>query len=121
MPELRLTRFGYDYCCECSTEKPKVGRITTMGQGDHTWTEIEILDQDIARKLSDLEKNRETPEDIDMESEDSEEVLQTLQKVAANSYLVDIDEEYLQEKEEEEDPELSVLDYLEAEPLEIEE
>ena len=23
MPELRLTRFGYDFCINCSTEEPK--------------------------------------------------------------------------------------------------
>jgi hypothetical protein len=55
MPKLRLTQYGYDFCTNCSTVMPKVGRTLTLGEGDHTWNELEILDQETAKKLIELE------------------------------------------------------------------
>jgi len=43
MPEIRLTKFGYDFCVNCSKEQPKIGRVVTLGEGDHTWNDIEFL------------------------------------------------------------------------------
>ena len=59
MPELRLTRFGYDFCVNCSTEKPKVAMSITGGSGDHTYNTIQVLtsDQyDIIKKQEQLNK-----------------------------------------------------------------
>ena len=46
MPELRLTKFGYDYCVNCSTEKPKRPIQITGGNGDHTYNTIKIVSSD---------------------------------------------------------------------------
>jgi len=46
MPELRLTRFGYDFCVNCSTEKPKRAINITGGSGDHTYNTIEVVTSD---------------------------------------------------------------------------
>lgn len=55
MPKLRLDKYGYDFCVNCSTVSPKVGRIRVIGEGDYTVTELDILDQDTARRLQELE------------------------------------------------------------------
>jgi hypothetical protein len=68
MPKLRLTQYGYDFCISCSDVKPKVGRIRVVGEGDHTATEMDILDQDTAKRLQELENSsrgvRNTPLEI---------------------------------------------------------
>tara|TARA_R110002020_G_scaffold2117_3_gene9650 strand:+ start:19720 stop:19971 length:252 start_codon:yes stop_codon:yes gene_type:complete len=43
MPELRLTKFGYDFCVNCSTEKPKKAINITGGSGDHTYNTIQVV------------------------------------------------------------------------------
>jgi len=45
MPELRLTKFGYDFCVNCSTVGAKKGISVVRGTGDHTWNEIEIVEE----------------------------------------------------------------------------
>ena len=60
MPELRLTRFGYDFCVNCSTEKPKVAMSVTGGSGDHTYNTIQVItsDQyDSIKRQEELNKN----------------------------------------------------------------
>jgi hypothetical protein len=68
MPKLRLTQYGYDFCISCSDVKPKVGRIRVVGEGDYTATELDVLDQDTAKRLQELENSargvRNTPLDI---------------------------------------------------------
>jgi len=46
MPELRLTKFGYDFCVNCSTEKPKKAINITGGSGDHTYNTIQVVTSD---------------------------------------------------------------------------
>ena len=50
MPELRLTQYNYDFCVECSESgnrvKAKHGVAVMMGEGDHTWVETIIMDDD---------------------------------------------------------------------------
>lgn len=55
MPKLRLDTYGYDFCVSCSDVKPKVGRIRVVGEGDYTATELDVLDQDTARRLQEME------------------------------------------------------------------
>ncbi len=55
MPKLRLEKYGYDFCVSCSDVKPKVGRIRVVGEGDYTVTELDVLDQDVARRLQEME------------------------------------------------------------------
>ncbi len=50
MPELRLTEYNYAFCVECSESgnkvKPKHGVPVMMGEGDHTWVETIIMDEE---------------------------------------------------------------------------
>ena len=43
MPKLRLEKYGYKNCINCSTTETYKGVITTNGEGDHTWNDIQIL------------------------------------------------------------------------------
>jgi hypothetical protein len=49
MPELRKTKFGYDFCTQCSDKYNLIGKkraITVqMGEGDHTWNETIIMSE----------------------------------------------------------------------------
>ena len=42
MPELRLTKFGYEVCVNCSTTGAYKAVSTVNGVGDHTWNDIQI-------------------------------------------------------------------------------
>ena len=57
MPELRLTKYGYEVCVNCSTTITYKAISTVNGSGDHTWNDIQIMTSDQADKL---EKNINT-------------------------------------------------------------
>ena len=40
MPLLRKTKFGYDFCVNCSNVSPKSGVIVQRGPGEDTWNEL---------------------------------------------------------------------------------
>lgn len=74
-------------CVDCSTERPKRGRILTLGSGDHTYNEIEILDEETYNNVMELEESRgilkrkkkvSTKEDIE---EEVQEVVEDLMRV----------------------------------------
>ena len=67
MPKLRLTQYGYDFCISCSDVKPKVGRIRVVGEGDYTATEMDVLDQDTAKRLQELENSARGVRNIPLE------------------------------------------------------
>jgi hypothetical protein len=67
MPKLRLEKYRYDFCINCSDVKPKVGRIRVIGEGDYTATELDILDQDTARKLQELENTSRGVRNVPLE------------------------------------------------------
>ena len=67
MPKLRLDNYGYDFCVNCSDVKPKVGRIRVVGEGDYTVTELDILDQDTARRLQELENTSRGVRNVPLE------------------------------------------------------
>jgi hypothetical protein len=46
MPELRLTKFGYKSCVNCSTTSAYRVINTTNGTGDHTWNDIQVVTQE---------------------------------------------------------------------------
>jgi len=50
MPELRLTQYGYSFCITCSEngkgQGKKHGIPVMMGEGDHTWIETVIMDDE---------------------------------------------------------------------------
>jgi hypothetical protein len=46
MPELRLSKFGYKVCVDCSTTGAYRAVSTINGSGDHTWNDIQIMTPD---------------------------------------------------------------------------
>ena len=52
MPELRLTKFGYEVCVNCSTIGAYRAVSTVNGVGDHTWNDIQIMTSDEADRLA---------------------------------------------------------------------
>ena len=80
MPELRLTRAGFSYCVTCSENGLGAGRKQgvpiMMGEGDHTWIETVIMDDDQYRQYLNQEKAEKElkktnkAEMLDMDKED---------------------------------------------------
>ena len=60
MPELRLTQYGYNFCVTCSETGNKVkvkhGIPVMMGEGDHTWIETVIMDDDQYQQYQNQER-----------------------------------------------------------------
>ena len=60
MPLLRLTKFGYDFCVNCSEQHNLVGKKRAlpvqMGEGDHSWTETIIMEENDYLKHQELEQ-----------------------------------------------------------------
>ena len=56
MPELRLTKFGYKVCVNCSTTGAYKAVSTINGSGDHTWNDIQIMTSDQADRLANQKK-----------------------------------------------------------------
>jgi hypothetical protein len=119
MPKLRLDNYGYDFCVECSDVKPKVGRIRVIGEGDYTVTELDILDQDTAVKLQELENTARGVRNIPLEvlnfdedelGDDAKVVEAVVEKVLDD----ELEEEFIEEEEEE------VLDEEDLDDLEDE-
>lgn len=101
MPKLRLNNYGYDFCVSCSDVKPKVGRVRVIGEGDYTVTELDILDQDTARRLQELENNsrgvRNVPLEIlnfdeDEMSDDSRAISEATDKALEGELEIDEDD-----------------------------
>lgn len=42
-------------CVKCSDVAPKRARTVSLGEGDHTYTEIEIMDNETFRRVMELE------------------------------------------------------------------
>ena len=76
MPKLRLTKYGYDFCVNCSTVGTKRGVPITRGSGDHTWTETIIMEEDqyeqfvVTSALERGDKNTAKAEMLNMDKED---------------------------------------------------
>ena len=67
MPELRLTKFGYKVCVNCSTTGAYKAVSTVNGVGDDTWNDIQIMTSDEADKLANQKKPKlfDSYKDID--------------------------------------------------------
>jgi len=50
-------------CVEHSNTAPKRGRILTLGEGDHTYNEIEILEEDVYKYVTAIEFGERSPLD----------------------------------------------------------
>ena len=76
MPKLRLTKYGYDFCVNCSTVGTKRGIPVMRGSGDHTWTETIIMEEDqyeeyvVAAAIERGDKNAAKAEMLNMDKED---------------------------------------------------
>lgn len=57
MPELRLTKFGYKNCVNCSTVGAYKAISTVNGKGDHTWNDITIMTPEQAKSYAENSKN----------------------------------------------------------------
>ena len=102
MPEVRFTRFGYDFCIHCSQEQPRIGRVVTMGEGDHTWNEIEFLDTVTAKKISEFEKQKSLSRllELDLMEEDTfNETVQEIQHKLSSGEDTEEEDEYLEEED----------------------
>jgi hypothetical protein len=115
MPKLRLDQYGYDFCVNCSDVKPKVGRIRVIGEGDYTVTEMDILDQDTARRLQELENTSRGVRNVPLEilnfdedelADDSRAILEATDKILEGELEVLDDEQDLEDLEDVEDVEL---------------
>jgi len=107
MPKLRLDSYGYDFCVSCSDVKPKVGRIRVVGEGDYTVTEMDVLDQDTARRLQELENISRGVKNVPLEilNYDEDEVVDdaraletAVDKVIEDDLEVIIEDEDLEEE-----------------------
>lgn len=116
MPKLRLDKFGYDFCVNCSDVKPKVGRIRVVGEGDYTVTELDVLDQDVARRLQEMENTARGVRNVPLEilNYDEDELADDAKALVA---VVDkaLDDELEEEMIEEEEDELEGIEELELE------
>jgi len=60
MPELRKTQYGYNFCVKCSDGLNLVGKKRAlpvqMGQGDHSWTETVIMEENEYLKHTEQEE-----------------------------------------------------------------
>lgn len=96
MPALRKEKYGYSFCVECSNVSPKVGRVIVIGEGDHTATELEIVDQDTAQRLYELENLGRKVVPLSAISLEAEEVVGG----KSNSYLKESIEEEIEVEED---------------------
>ena len=115
MPKLRLDNYGYDFCINCSDVKPKVGRIRVVGEGDYTATELDVLDQDVAIKLQELENTSRGVRNVPLEIlnfdedelvDDSRAISEAAEKILEGELEVIDEEEDLEDLEDVEDVEL---------------
>jgi hypothetical protein len=115
MPKLRLDSYGYDFCINCSDVKPKVGRIRVVGEGDYTATELDVLDQDVAIKLQELENISRGVRNVPLEIlnfdedelvDDSRAISEAAEKILEGELVVIDEEEDLEDLEDVEDVEL---------------
>lgn len=80
MPELRLTKYGYDFCVNCSDELNLVGKKRAlpvqMGEGDHSWTETVIMEEsdylqyEMMEAINSKNKKKNKAEILNFDSED---------------------------------------------------
>lgn len=115
MPKLRLDNYGYDFCVNCSDVKPKVGRIRVVGEGDYTATELDVLDQDTARRLQEMENVSRGVRNVPLEilnfdedelADDSRAISEATEKILEGELEVLDEEEDLEDLEDTEDVEL---------------
>ena len=115
MPKLRLEKYGYDFCVNCSDVKPKVGRIRVVGEGDYTVTELDVLDQDVARRLQEMENTARGVRNVPLEilnydedelADDAKTLVSVIDKALDDELEIEEVEEEVEDLEDVEDLEL---------------
>ena len=101
-------------CVECSTTGKKAGVTVTLGEGDHTYNEIEILDEETYRKVVAIELG------VDRLAEEMPEIQNYEQALVADDTraLKEKAEKFLEDEEDMkllEDPEEIIQDSEEEE------
>ena len=56
MPELRLIKFNYNRCVDCSNVGAYEAISTSNGSGDNTWNDIQILTPEQSKLVKKEEK-----------------------------------------------------------------
>lgn len=108
-PKLRKEKFGYNFCIKCSEVGPKMGIVTVNGEGDHTWNDIVILEQEDARKferklkeVSRIKKDWEIePNNVDLEEDEILVEPLTMRKVVTKLDEEEIYDDLPEDEEEE--------------------
>jgi hypothetical protein len=74
MPKLRLEKYGYRSCVNCSTTGAYRAVTTTHGEGDHTWNDIQLMTPEQYNSYQKLEAansgKKITPEFNNFDDED---------------------------------------------------
>lgn len=66
-PKLRKTKFGYNFCVNCSTIGVKKGIPVQMGSGDHTWVETVIMEDTQYKKYTNQFESSNRDEELEDE------------------------------------------------------
>ena len=94
---LKRKELGYHVCVNCSSVKPKVAITTVEGEGDHTYNDIIIMDQDqamaIARRAAELAGSKVDLEIIDFDTEAEENEVSQSIKDSVNRLIEDDEED----------------------------
>jgi len=69
MPKLRLEKYGYKNCVDCSTTGTYKALVTVSGEGDHTWNDIQILTDEQYSQYSKVENKLNNKSLIEGENE----------------------------------------------------
>tara|TARA_R110000772_G_scaffold70701_4_gene155330 strand:+ start:750 stop:1052 length:303 start_codon:yes stop_codon:yes gene_type:complete len=76
MPKLRLEKYGYENCINCSTTETYKAIITTGGEGDHTWNDIQILTDKQYKKYNQGDEEDQDKLNNSLDNEDKDNNLQ---------------------------------------------
>lgn len=110
-PKLRLEKYGYNFCVNCSTEEPLVGITTVEGSGDSTFNDLIIMPLSkanaIAKAEAEIKGKKLFIQDLDLSTDSEDEDSDTQLKESVRKVLDDEDVE-----EEEEASDASILDQL---------
>ena len=91
-------------CVTCSTEGPKRGRILTLGTGEDTYTEIEVLSEEQYREAVRLEFGEKAiVEDLELQDYDTDEVQDDANALKSRVQEVLEGEKKVEEEEDEDD------------------
>lgn len=92
---------GYNYCVNCSTEKPLVCRVEECGEGDHTYDTIQIMKPEEAFAIYKAEHNlkvdynpEEEPAPDYTTFEQQEEMTSSMSPAEKEAYLAELENEF---------------------------